>query len=646
MCGISGFVGSLYSKLQLQKFINDASSSLQHRGPDQRSSFVEKNVALGISRLAIRDPVHGKQPMSSGDYTLVFNGELYNSCFLKKRLAGYTFRTDCDTEVLLNALIEFGDEVIPQLEGMFAFALWNENDQSLTLARDRWGEKPLYYAYADQSLTFASEIKALHFFPHLKWIVSEEDVVVFLKNSYLPGPRTGWQGIHKLAPGTVLTFKNGELKTHKFFVPTLQESVNRSPRECFQKFFGQFWRQSRSNRRSQVDSYCINTDQLAKPAVVDFSELSRAKLPQNLLKTLPSQLFDLLKASVDHCLISDKPVGGFLSGGIDSTTMAYFLSRANPKAPIFSLHWDDENYSESRFTTEAAKALNLNLTSVKCTPAFFMDHFDFIVDLFDEPFGDESMVPTFCLAKFAKQQVDVVITGDGADELFLGYERYFFDGSFQTYLETFAATPFHIMEMICQPEFIHERSLSPMDMLAAKTDPSKRVRSWVDMHTYLPDDILMKVDRSTMAVGLEARCPFLTPPVTDFALGCSSDVLISNRGKEILREAMKNHLPSLILERKKMGFGVPLNEWLRTSLKDWMVSRLLEGELLRSGWLSEKGLRQLLLLHDTRQGNFARPILNLLVLERWIKRQLQNFPPQQNRPFEPFLSPHHQVLLS
>lgn len=566
MCGISGFAGSLYSKLQLQKLINDASFSLQHRGPDQKSSFVGENVALGITRLAIQDPVHGHQPISSGGYTLVFNGELYNTNSLKQKLklTGYSFRTDCDTEVLLNALIEFGNDIIPQLEGMFAFALWNENDQRLTLARDRWGEKPLYCAYTEQSLSFASEIKALHCFPHLKWIVSEDDVAVFLKNSYLPNPRTGWQGVYKLAPGTILTFKDGEVKTHKFFTPAFHESVNQSP----------------------------------------------------------GQLFELLKATVDDCLISDRPIGGFLSGGLDSTTMAYFLSRSKPEAPIFSLHWDDENYSEKRFTEEAAKALNLNHHSIKCSPAFFMENFDSIVDLYDEPFADESMVPTFCLAKFAKERVDVVITGDGADEFFLGYERYFFEGSFQTYLEIFAATSLSTMQMVCQPEFIQDRLLLPMEILGVKDDPSKRIRSWVDMHTYLPDDILMKVDRSTMAVGLEARCPFLTPQITNFALGCSTDTLLGqhNRGKEILREAMKPYLPPLIIERKKMGFGVPLNDWFRTCLKDWMVSRLLEGELLNLGWFSEKGLRQLILLHDTRQGNFARPILNLLVLERWIKR--------------------------
>ncbi|MGH7889024.1 MAG: asparagine synthase (glutamine-hydrolyzing) [Thermodesulfobacteriota bacterium] len=564
MCGISGFVGTLYSKEQLQKYINAACKQLEHRGPDQTQVFIGNEIVLGISRLAIRDPQNGKQPMSRNGYTIVFNGELYNTRLLKEKLmqAGYYFQTECDTEILLSALVEFGDSIIGELEGMFAFALWDEKNQLLTLARDRWGEKPLYYTCYDKSLTFASEIKALSCFPNINWDISKEDVLVFLKNSYLPHPRTGWHNIHKLEQGTFLRFQKGQVSVRRFFTPILQEPSDSST---------------------------------------------------------PQTLFELLHINVKNCLISDKPVGGFLSGGLDSSTISYFLSRENPNAPIFSLHWDDESYSEQQYTSEVAKALKLNHFSVTCDSLFFMNHFDSIVDLYDEPFGDESMVPTYCLAKFAKEKVDVVLTGDGADEFFHGYERYFFEGSFENYLETFAATPSSVMELVCHPDFIQGGSLFPMASFTLNTE---RVRSWVDMNTYLTDDILMKVDRASMGVGLEARCPFLTPQITNFALQCSMDALVGNRrrGKEILREAMKNHLPQSILERKKMGFGVPLNEWFRTILRDWMLSKLLSGELLKSGWFSESGIRKLVSLHDMRHGNYARPLLNLLVLERWLKR--------------------------
>ena len=563
MCGISGFAGSFYTKERLQQHINAACKLLQHRGPDQLQAFVGDGIALGISRLAIRDPHHGRQPMSRSGYTIVFNGELYNSRALKEKLAnsGCVFLTECDTEILLLALIEYGDSIIGNLEGMFAFALWDEKQQTLTLARDQWGEKPLYYACSETDITFASEIKALSCFPHIKWDVSDEDAMVFLKNSYLPHPRTGWRGIHKLSPGTYLRFQKEEVSHHRYFTAALQES----------------------------------------------SEQSR-----------PEELFQLLKSNIQNCLISDKPVGAFLSGGLDSSTIAYFLSKENPNAPIFSLHWDDASYSEERYTAEVAKALKLNHHSVKCDPAFFRNYFDSIVDLYDEPFGDESMVPTFCLAKFAKGQVDVVLTGDGADELFHGYERYFFEGSFESYLEIFAATPASVIELVCQPDCVK----GPLLPRVSKATNTERIRSWFDMHTYLTDDILMKVDRSCMGNSLEPRCPFLTRQISDFALRCSMATLVGDqrRGKEILRETMKNHLPQSILERRKMGFGVPLNSWFRTVLKSWMEERLLEGSLLKTGCFSETGIRKLITLHDSEQGNYARPLLNLLVLERWINR--------------------------
>lgn len=564
MCGVSGFVGNLYSKEQLRTHINTACKALHHRGPDQLHTFVSEEAALGITRLAIRDPQRGQQPMSRSGYTIAFNGELYNTRALKKKLqnAGYYFQTESDTEILLNALIEWGDSILPKLEGMFAFALWDEKNHILTLARDPWGEKPLYYSCSGTSIAFASEIKALKCFPHIKWDVSIDDVMVFFKNSYLPHPRTGWHHIHKLEQGSVLRFQQGEVLKQRYFTPSICTSYNLST---------------------------------------------------------PEELFALLKLAVHNCLESDKPIGGFLSGGLDSSTIAYFLSKEHAKAPFFSLHWDNESYSEERYTAEVAKALKLNHHAIQCTPSFFTQYFDQIVDLYDEPFGDESMFPTFCLAQFAKQFVDVVLTGDGADELFHGYERYFFKGTFEYYLEVFAATPAPVMNLVCDPGSLQGRPLLPS---APKAQDRERARSWLDMNTYLTDDILLKIDRACMGNALESRCPFLTRQITRFATRCSMNALLGNhkRGKEILRRAMSNHLPLNILQRKKMGFGVPLNEWFRTVLKEWMQSRLLQGTLLRSGWFLETGIKELISQHNASRGNYARPLLNLLVLERWVKR--------------------------
>lgn len=567
MCGIAGIVGDIFSQEELIDKLKLACKNLQHRGPDQEGFYLASGIGLGISRLAIRDPKNGIQPMSRGALTLVFNGELYETKPLRDRLLlrGYSFQTECDTEVLLNALAEFGISIVSELVGMFAFALWDSNNKTLYLARDRWGEKPLYYTYSKDFLAFSSEIKGLRAWPHLSWVLSEEDILIFLRNSYLPNPRTGWKGVFKLEQGSILKWQEGNLSNQRYFSIVIK-------------------------RENKIFS-------------------NRAK-----------ELFHLLDVSVKNSIASDRPIGAFLSGGIDSSTVAYFLSRYLKEAPIFSLHWDDLSYSEEVYTREVAQKLGMKHYTVQCDSSFFSENFDFIADLFDEPFADESMIPTYCLAKFAKQKIDVVLTGDGADEFFHGYERYFYKGSYENYTEIFAAISMENLRLICNPSFLgaHANSLLFSHNIQGRENLDEmRWKSWVDIHTYLPDDILVKVDRACMRVGLEARAPFLNHRVTDFALNCSTQELIgtANQGKEILRHAMKGYLPDVILQRKKMGFGVPLNSWFRSSLKEWAILRLLEGNLLKTGWFSRKGIERLF----SNPQNVSRAILNLLVLEAWLR---------------------------
>jgi len=567
MCGISGLAGNLYNREKLLAYLKLACKALRHRGPDQEGFYVDKGIALGVTRLAIRDPQKGLQPMQRRELTLVFNGELYDIQPLKEKLlrAGYIFETDCDTEILLNAFLEFGLTILSEVSGMFGFALWNSTTKTLYLGRDRWGEKPLYYTYRQGFLAFASEIKALKVWPHLEWDMSFEDIQIFLKNSYLPQPRTGWKNVFKLEPGTVLAWHENQLTITRYFTPSIPK----------------------------LQSTSTNS---------------------------PEELFQLLDSSVKSCAVSDRPVGAFLSGGIDSTTMTYLLTRHAPHAPVFSLFWDDEAYSEERYIQEVARTFKLQHHFVKCDPSFFQSNFDRIVRLYDEPFADESMVPTYCLALFAKQQVDVVLTGDGADEFFHGYERYFFQGDFEHYLEVFAASSAQTLQLIYSNDFaqpIPNPLLSFYRSQGYQNLDENRLRSWVDINTYLPDDILMKVDRACMGVSLENRSPFLTPKVTNFALNCPIQELrgSGSRGKEILRLAMKGHLPESILERKKMGFGVPLKNWFQTCLKEWMTQRIINGELLKTGWFSSEGILKLI----SNQTNDSRTILNLLVLDVWLK---------------------------
>jgi asparagine synthase (glutamine-hydrolysing) len=567
MCGISGLAGSIYSPEELLAYLKHACKALHHRGPDQEGLYVDQEIALGVSRLAIRDQEKGIQPMVRRELVLVFNGELYDTQPLKDKLArlGYVFETSCDTEILLNAFLEYGLSILPKISGMFAFALWNTITKTLYLGRDRWGEKPLYYTYGQDFLAFASEIKALKTWPHLQWDISLEDIQIFLKNSYLPNPRTGWKNVFKLEQGTVLAWHENQLTTTRYYFPPISTHKTTS------------------------------------------------------IKT-PQELFHLLDSSVKSCSAADRPVGAFLSGGIDSTTMTYLLTRHAPDVPVFSLVWDDDAYSEELYIKEVVRAFRLQHHFVKCDPSFFLNNFDRVVGLYDEPFADESMIPTYCLAHFAKQQVDVVLTGDGADEFFHGYEKYFFKGNFEHYLDVFAATSNDTLKLVCNADFIQHANNPLLSFYHSERDRNideNRMRSWIDINTYLADDILMKVDRACMGVSLENRSPFLTPQVTDFALNCPIQQLAASgsQGKEILRSAMKGHLPESILQRKKMGFGVPLKNWFQSILKQWMTQRILEGQLLKTGWFSKQGVLQII----SNPGNNTRTILNLLVLDAWLR---------------------------
>ena len=329
MCGIAGFAGSIFSQEHLQKNIRLACKALRHRGPDQEGIHVDKGLALGVSRLAIRDPKNGMQPMTRRRMTLIFNGELYETKSLKEKLlaAGYSFETDCDTEILLNAFLEFGLPIVKEIAGMFAFALWDTDSKTLYLGRDRWGEKPLYYSYGEGFLAFASEIKGLKVWPNLEWEISLQDVRVFLKHSYLPNPRTGWKNVFKLTQGSILIWQEGKLTKNSYFNPLIEK------------------------RKLEELS--------AKPHFEAKSE------------SLAEELFHLLNSSVKSCSVSDRAIGVFLSGGIDSTTVACLLSQYKQDVPVFSLYWNEEAYTEEFYIKEAARTLGLNHYAVMCDPSFF-----------------------------------------------------------------------------------------------------------------------------------------------------------------------------------------------------------------------------------------------------------------------------------
>ncbi|MGR3912710.1 MAG: asparagine synthase (glutamine-hydrolyzing) [Candidatus Rhabdochlamydia sp.] len=578
MCGVTGVITHSLTSHQLQQGIQESCSFLRSRGPDQTGNFVQTPAAFGVCRLAIRDPLKGQQPMERAGYVITFNGELYQTEELKNKILshGWTLETESDTELLLLGFIIFGPLVFSTLSGMFACSIWDIKKEVLYLARDRFGEKPLYYTQGktqgEDFFAFASEIKAFSAWPFINWDLCVSDLHLFLTHSYLPGLATGWETIQKLPTGCYLIYKQGSSEKVAYHTHKVSEEIDDHP-------------------------------------------------------VTSKHLLSLLEESVKNCCISDKPVGAFLSGGIDSTTVSALLSKYVRGAPLFSLHWDHPSYSEEFYTTAAAVALGLNHFSTTCSAAFIMEHFTKLVSLYDEPFADESMIPTYCLSLFAKEHVDVVLTGDGADELFLGYERYGFTGDLAEYLNIFCAIPSDVHARICEPDFLALKSLSSTKFTVPPIGElsSHRHRSYLDLLHYLPYDILMKVDRASMGASLETRAPFLTPNVANFALKCSSSALKqdSSSGKKILRSAVKDIIPPLILKRKKMGFGVPLKDWFCSSLKSWMMTRLLEGELYQMGWFSREGVLNLIQSHLNGEKNHARALFNLLILEEWIRNRPQ-----------------------
>ncbi len=568
MCGIGGFVGEGMAEEELTSAIHQVSQQLRHRGPDDYGYLVSDGVALCATRLAIRDIEHGMQPMTKEGVTIVFNGEIYNTEELREECQGKLV-TQCDTEVVLEGYLRFGSMIFEKLSGMFAIAIWDSRKKALFLARDRWGEKPLYYAQIPSGIVFSSEICGLKPWKKLKWDIVPSHIQTFLRNSHIPAPHTGWEHIVKLKAGHYLHLHNGTTTLKRYHFPTVIPATH-----------------------------------------------------------TPDRLRDLLINGVNRTAISERPLGAFLSGGLDSSIIVTLLKRIRTDFPVFSIDWKEPDYSEACYSSILCKHLGLRHEVIQCRPQFLVDHFDKIVSIYGEPFGDESMIPTFCLSKRAKEEVDVVLTGDGADEFFHGYERYFFDKDPDTYVDIFSAMDPATCELIFSKDFsnfIPIKGRSFCEEWSVKEVSRMRERSLEDIQNHLPDGILTKLDRATMAVGLEARSPFLMPEITAFALNCSLDLLIGKggSGKRILKEAVKDLVPPEICERKKQGFGVPLGAWFSGELESWMKERLFSGVLLKTGWFSLKGLQQI----AQNPKNYSRAIYNLLVLESWLSPTIKPLRP-------------------
>jgi asparagine synthase (glutamine-hydrolysing) len=580
MCGIAGIVAGTHRSVEeLEALASAMAEAVVHRGPDDVGSWVDPrgSVAFGHRRLSILDlSPSGAQPMRShcGRFVIAFNGEIYNHAALRRKLKARRFRGHSDTEVLLAAISEWTvDGALPMLNGMFAFAVWDEEQRVLTLARDRIGEKPLYYGFAGADFIFGSELKALCVHPRFNTSIDTDALAELLRLSYVPAPHSIYTGILKLLPGH-----------------TVRVKVEDRPRVAGPV---RYWS-------------------------LDAKEPAREP-PER--EELVQELEELLCTSVRLRMVADVPVGAFLSGGIDSSTVAALMqSQSSHPIKTFSISFNEREFNEARHARRVADALGTSHAEFAFTPEDALALVPELPLVYDEPFADTSQLPTMLLCRVARHDVTVALSGDGGDELFGGYRRYKWAVPVWRVLSLSPSSGRRVaaegLEALSRSRHLprrprtaaqigkaariarardfddfQERIVSLQDVAGPAPSNGAVQRSLgdrmllADTRRYLPDDILVKVDRASMAVSLECRLPLLDHRIAEWAWRLpASTKLRGRRGKWLLRGVLEKHLPPALYDRPKQGFGVPLARWLRGPLKEWT------GDLLASRRLGDNGL--------------------------------------------------------
>ena len=626
-------------------------TSLKHRGPDDEGGYEEAHngVALAHRRLAILDlSPAGHQPMASacGRYVIAFNGEIYNHMELRQELEqlgrAAAWRGHADTETLLAAVSAWGIEAaLRKCVGMFALALWDRELRILTLARDRLGEKPLYYGWVQGVFLFASELKALRAYPGFGAQIDRGALALYLRHNCIPAPHTIYQGIRKLPPGTLLTIATGD------------EDAKPMP----------YWSLGEAAERGQDDLFPGDEVEAA-------DELER-----------------LLGGAVAGQMVADVPLGAFLSGGIDSTTVvAMMQARSRQPVRTFTIGFHEGAYNEATEAKLVAAHLGTQHTELYVSPAEAMALIPRLPSLYDEPFADSSQIPTFLVSQLARQQVTVSLSGDGGDELFGGYNRHYWAahlwrrlghlprplrGVLAAAMQALPPTAWDTMfaalgrflprslrqrnpgdklhklaEVVAarDPEDIYLNLVShwksPLEVVRADaepatllTDPAARVRlegfenrmMYLDSVTYLPDDILTKVDRAAMGVSLETRVPMLDHRVVEFAWRLPLAMKIRRgQGKWLLRQVLYRHVPPELVERPKAGFGLPVGDWLRGPLRDWAESLLNEHRLGQEGFFHPAPIRALWAEHLSGRRNGSYHLWDVLMFQAWLEQEARH----------------------
>lgn len=646
MCGIAGFLGLGNDPAQTQSDLNQMTECIAHRGPDDSGTWLDLDVgvALGHRRLSIIDLSEtGRQPMTSTSerFVITYNGEIYNFRVLREELRsrGYRFRGHSDTEVVLGAIETWGlDQALDRFVGMFSFALWDRERRELSLVRDRFGKKPLYYAPTSDGLLFASELKAIRNHPRFGSRISREALTLFFRYSCIPAPFTIYENAFKVPAGTILSTGPGTRVSMRTY-----------------------WSTAEAFTRAQADPF----DGTEEEAV--------------------ERLQDVLSVAVSQRMIADVPIGAFLSGGIDSSAIvALMQENASASAPVrtFTIGSHELGYNEAEKAKRVAHHLGTDHTEMYVSPAEAAAVIPRLASIYDEPFADSSQIPTFIISELTRGHVKVVLSGDGGDEMFGGYNRYLlskkamqvmkivpsrarqavgrallqhpaskWEGAL-TRLSGLLPRELRIMAhgqrlhkmgetlLLDDPDALYLRLVSNWHQPAAvvlegcepeiewtksstdgELDPLDRMMLR-DAIGYLSDDILVKVDRASMAVSLEVRCPFLDHRVAAFAWSLPSNMKIRNgQGKRVLRSLLQRYVPPSLVEGPKMGFAVPVGEWLRRDLRDW-AEDLLAPERLRAG-----GFLRCDVVRDVWQSHLEGPrdrhfeLWAVLMFQSWLKEQ-------------------------
>lgn len=642
MCGITGFI-NVISNLDAEKLtslVSQMSDSIIHRGPDDGGHWVdaEFGIALGFRRLAIIDlSPAGHQPMTSADdrFVIVFNGEIYNFNEIRSELSsfGHAFRGHSDTEVILAAVSEWGlKSTLQKLNGMFAFVIWDKKERVLSLVRDRIGIKPLYYGWCGNTLLFGSELKSLRAHPDFLPEINRNALSILLRYGYIPAPYTIYEKINKLIPGSILQFQLNNSITSE------ETSIYWSAEQAF-------------------------TKGLSNPFIGNETEVLNA-------------LDDMLTQSIGLRMIADVPLGAFLSGGIDSSTIVALMQKQSLK-PIqtFTIGFREESFNEASQAKLVAQHLGTLHTELYVTAKEARDIIPLLPSMFDEPFADPSQIPTYLISRLAKSQVTVGLSGDGGDEFFGGYNRYVWVNRIWKNLHSI---PLPVRKLVSSslellspevtsnllrianknlpnqadkikkiisvlgapsPEYMYVDLLShwktPDDVVIHGFESTKIVNQLpenlknisitekmmlLDQLSYLPDDVLAKVDRASMRTSLEVRAPLLDDHQTiEFSYRIPMHMKIRNgEGKWILKQLLNRYIPQALTERPKMGFGVPISSWLRGPLRNWANDLLSETKLHQDGFFNASIIQKKWHEHSSGSKDWQYELWIILMFQAWL----------------------------